>query len=125
MALIDLDERRFDEALAKLTQAIEAQRKLLAVSPKDATAKNFLANHLTNQIRAAEGLGRADLAADAKRELDLLLDSNPRANLPTRESQPRPRRRAGRNRSRPKGPHTRRPGTINNQQRTFSPAVAP
>ncbi len=47
MAMIDLDQRRFDEARDKLTQAIEWQRKALAANPNHPTYRQFLANHWT------------------------------------------------------------------------------
>ncbi|MFI5454550.1 MAG: protein kinase [Isosphaerales bacterium] len=69
MAMIDLDQRRFDKARAKLTQAIEWQRKALAVNPSHPTYRQFLVNHLNGLMVAATGLGRADLADQARREL--------------------------------------------------------
>ena len=78
MALIDLDERQFESARAKLTRAIEWQRKALAANPNHPTYRQFLANHLNNLIRAAKGLGRADEAAEAKRERDELRNSDPK-----------------------------------------------
>jgi len=69
LAMIDLEQRQFDKARAKLTSAIDWQRKALAVSPNHPRYRQFLANHLTNLIQAAEGLGRADQAAKARSEL--------------------------------------------------------
>jgi hypothetical protein len=77
IARIDLDQRRFDAARAKLTQAIEWQRKALAANPNHPTYRRFLANHLTNLIRAAEGLRRADLVDQARHELADLAASDP------------------------------------------------
>jgi tetratricopeptide (TPR) repeat protein len=78
LARIDLDQRRFDEARDKLRRAIESQRKALAAYPDHPNYRRFLANHLINLIRAAEGLGHAAEAAEARRELDELRNSDPR-----------------------------------------------
>ena len=78
MAKIDVGERRFDDARAKLTRAIEWQRKALAANSHHPTYRQFLANHLNGLIIAAEGLGRADEAAEAKRERDVLVNSDPK-----------------------------------------------
>ena len=58
MAMIDLDQRRFDKARDTLTRAIEWQRKALATNPNNPTYRQFLASQLDNLIRATEGLGR-------------------------------------------------------------------
>ncbi len=85
MAMIDLDERRFEVAWAKLILAIECQRKILAASPDQPGCRQFLAGHLTNLIRAAEGLGRVTEAAAAGRELAELEAADPaRATLDVR-----------------------------------------
>src|SRR5207302_924273 len=78
MATIDLDQRQFDEARAKLTRAIEWQRKALAAYPDHPDYRRYLDNHLGNLIAAVEGLGRADEAAAARRERGALRDSDPR-----------------------------------------------
>ncbi len=77
VAGIDLDQRRFDQARTKLARAIELDRKALAANPNHPWYRLFLGYHLTNLIRAAKGLGRADLAAEAKRELIVLRSSDP------------------------------------------------
>jgi serine/threonine protein kinase/Tfp pilus assembly protein PilF len=77
MAVIDLDKRRFDEARVKLKQAIEWQRKALASNPNHPTYRQFLSNHLNNLVRATEGLGLADEADAARRELAELAASDP------------------------------------------------
>ena len=77
MAVIDLGERQFDKARAKLTQAIEWQRKALATNPNHPPYRKFLASQLDNLIKANQGMGRADEAAEAQRELDELRNSNP------------------------------------------------
>jgi eukaryotic-like serine/threonine-protein kinase len=77
MAQIDLDRRRFDEALAKLTQAIKWQRRALAANPNHPTYRQFMANHLINLIKADEGLGHADEADQARRDLVELAASDP------------------------------------------------
>ncbi len=77
MAAIDLGQRQFDQARTKLDQAILLQRKAMAANPAHPSYRYFLTNHLTDLIRAAEGLGRADLAAEVKRQLNELGDSHP------------------------------------------------
>ncbi len=77
MATIDLVEHRPGPAREKLAQAIAAQKKALAIYPDHPTYRQFLANHLTNLIEAAEALGSAAEAADAKRELLDLRNSDP------------------------------------------------
>ena len=77
MARIDLDQRQFDRAQAKLTQAIKWQRKALAANPVHPGYRQFLANHLTNLIEAETGLGSAEAAAEARRQLDELQNSDP------------------------------------------------
>ena len=78
MAEIDLDERRYAEATAKLKRAIECQRKALAVNPDHPTYRHYLTIHLTNLIQAADGLGRAEEAGQARRELAEFGKSDPR-----------------------------------------------
>ena len=75
MAMADLHERRFDAAKVKLAQAIQWQRKALATDPRNPTYRQFLGNHLTNLVAAAEGLG--DEAGDARRQLAELIASDP------------------------------------------------
>ncbi len=52
--------------------------KALAIDPNHPAYRHFLANHLSNLIAAAEGTGRSDEAAKAKRELDDLGIPDPR-----------------------------------------------
>ena len=77
MAVIDLGRRQFDNARAKLTRAIEWQRKALAVNPGHPSYRQFLANHLTVLILAAEGRGQTDVANEARRDLAELAASDP------------------------------------------------
>ena len=85
MGEIELHHRRFDKAREKLLQAVECQRKALAANPTNPMYRRALDHELRNLTRAAEGLGRADEAEHAKRELDELRDSDPRvATLDTR-----------------------------------------
>ena len=77
LSTFDLDQRRFDEALVKLTKAIAWQRKALTVDPNNFQYRNHLTNQFVNLIRAYEGLGRADEAANARRELAELEASDP------------------------------------------------
>jgi serine/threonine protein kinase len=77
-ALIDLDEQHFAKAREDLQEAITWQKNALAANPRNPQYRQFLANHLTNLIKAAQGLGRDDEAAGAKRELAELQASDPR-----------------------------------------------
>ncbi len=56
MAVIDLGERRFDKAQARLTRAIEWQRKALLANPGQPDYRKFLDNHLSYLVQANEGL---------------------------------------------------------------------
>ena len=76
-ALIDIGARRFAEARVLLQQAIDWQKKALAANPRNPTYRQFLANHLTDLIAAARGLGRDDLAAAAQGQLAELNSSDP------------------------------------------------
>jgi serine/threonine-protein kinase len=69
LALIDLDENRFAAARTRLRQAVAWQRKALDAYPAHAKYRLFLANHWTNLIRAARGLGDAEGVAEAERAL--------------------------------------------------------
>ena len=75
--MIDLDAERFEEARARLRQAVEWQRKALAANPANPAYRQLLDNHLTNLITAARGLGDAEGVAEAERELAKLRDSDP------------------------------------------------
>jgi eukaryotic-like serine/threonine-protein kinase len=77
MALIDLDQKRFEEAKIKLVEAIESQRKVLAKNPTHSTARQHLGNHLRNVILAAKGLGQEDVVERAQHDLVELRDSDP------------------------------------------------
>jgi tetratricopeptide (TPR) repeat protein len=78
LATLDLDAKRFAEARDKLRQAIAWQKKALAANPRHPQYRQFLANHLTNLLQAAQGLGDDALAAEARRGLDELQASEPR-----------------------------------------------
>ena len=69
MATIDLDAKRYEDALVRLRQAVEWQRKALASDPTNPTYRQFLADHWTNLVRAAQGLGDSEGVAEAQREL--------------------------------------------------------
>lgn len=77
MVTIDLDGRRFDSARDKLTRAVEWQGKALAANPRDPFVRKLLINHLSKLIDAAEGLGRADEVAEARRARDALVAGDP------------------------------------------------
>ena len=78
MAVIDMDNQRFDKAREALVQAVELERRALAASPNSPLYRGYLDGELQNLIRATQGLGRADEADQAKRELDELRNSDPR-----------------------------------------------
>jgi tetratricopeptide (TPR) repeat protein len=78
MASIDLDEQRFDKARAEILQAIEWQRKHQASNPGNPDSRQRLDDHLSLLIRAAQGLGHTDEAAQATRERDALRASDRR-----------------------------------------------
>jgi tetratricopeptide (TPR) repeat protein len=77
MARIDLDTQRWSHARTKLKQAITWQRKALATNPNHPTYRQFLTNHLTNLIQAANALGNDAEAAEAQRELAELAARDP------------------------------------------------
>jgi serine/threonine-protein kinase len=77
MALIDLAAMRFQQARAKLQQAISWQKKALAANPRHPNHRQFLGKILTNLINAAKALGNNDEARAAERELDDLVASDP------------------------------------------------
>jgi tetratricopeptide (TPR) repeat protein len=77
MALIDLDAKRFAQARGRLEQAITWQKRGLAANPRHRTYRQFLRNHLTSLIRAANSLGNTDEARSAQRELDELAATDP------------------------------------------------
>jgi eukaryotic-like serine/threonine-protein kinase len=77
MAGIDLAERRWSDARAKLTRAIDWQRKAMAANPNDPDFRRSLAVNLAKLIDASEGLGRGVEAAEARRDLAELAASDP------------------------------------------------
>jgi tetratricopeptide (TPR) repeat protein len=77
MAVIDLDAKRFEEARGRLREAVAWQRKALAANPANSQYRQSMALHLINLIRVARGLGDAEGAADAARELAKLRESDP------------------------------------------------
>jgi len=77
MAMIDLGERRLDQGRAKLTRAIELQRKALASNPANPNYRQFLTDHLRNLITAYRGLGDPNGVSKAERELAEIRDSDP------------------------------------------------
>ncbi len=77
IAMLEMDQQQYDKAKDVLAQAIDWQRKALKGDPKNAVFRRFLANHLTNLIRAAEGLSLGALADQARQELTALAASDP------------------------------------------------
>ena len=69
VALIDMDEGRFEEAPAKLNQGVKWLRKALAAEPANAENRRKMADALLAVIRAADRLGHAAEVAEAHREL--------------------------------------------------------
>jgi hypothetical protein len=74
---MDLDAKRFEEARVRLRQAVEWQRKALAKNPSDPLSRQYMDNHLRGLIRAAEGLGDSEGAAESQRALAKLHGSGP------------------------------------------------
>jgi hypothetical protein len=77
MAMIDLSARRLYDGRAKLTRAIELQRKALAFNPANPAYRKFLADHLRNLITAHRALGDPDGVSKAERELAEVRDADP------------------------------------------------
>lgn len=77
MSELDAGQRRFDEARIKAARAIEWQRKAQLLDQNNPSYNNKIIINLINLIRAYEGLGRIDEAADARRELDELEARDP------------------------------------------------
>ena len=77
IAMIETDGHEFEKARATLGQAIEWQRKAMEANSSHPVYRNFLSNHLHNMVIAAEGLGRGDLAEQARRELAELTAGDP------------------------------------------------
>jgi tetratricopeptide (TPR) repeat protein/tRNA A-37 threonylcarbamoyl transferase component Bud32 len=77
VARAELDLRQFAEARTLLLGAIAWQKKALALRPNDPRAHEFLCQHLYNLSEAANGLGLAQEAALARRELTELQSHDP------------------------------------------------
>jgi tetratricopeptide (TPR) repeat protein len=77
VGMIDLDERRYEEARVRFRQAVEWHRKFFAIEPKNPTARQSVDLSLVNLIKAARALGDSSGAAEAQRELAKLRDSDP------------------------------------------------
>jgi tetratricopeptide (TPR) repeat protein len=78
LAVPDLAAQRYEQARTRLREAVDWQKKALAANPRHPAYRQFLANHLKNLIKAAQGLGRTDEAAQAQRDLDELNATDPR-----------------------------------------------
>ncbi len=77
MAELDLDAKRFEEARARLRQAVTLQKKALATVPRHPTCRAFLMEHLDLLIKADKELGRVEEAAGAQRALQDLKAGDP------------------------------------------------
>ncbi len=77
LALIDLDAKRFEQARARLREAVAWQRKALASNPANPTYRKFMSIHFNNLIKAARGLGDHESVAEAERGQATLRDSEP------------------------------------------------
>ncbi len=86
MAMIDLSARRLYDGRAKLTRAVELQRKALAFNPANPAYRKLLADHLRNLITASRGLGDHDGVSKAERELAEIRDSDPAKKSPPPQS---------------------------------------
>jgi serine/threonine-protein kinase len=78
VARLDIDAWRFDEARERIQEASSWQKKYLADNPEDESRRNLAKSYLTNLIKAARGLGRDDVAAAARREVEELNTTDPR-----------------------------------------------
>ncbi len=78
MAELDIDAKRFEEAHARLRQAITLQKQAMATAPMHPTCRRYLAIHLELLAKVASERGQAEEAADAQRDLDQLKASDPR-----------------------------------------------
>jgi hypothetical protein len=78
MALVDLGQKRFDQARSKLSDAMEWQKKALAVFADNALYLDKMSAHLTNLIAACRGLGRENEAVAAEAALLKLKSEDPR-----------------------------------------------
>ncbi|MFO0887938.1 MAG: tetratricopeptide repeat protein [Isosphaeraceae bacterium] len=78
MATIDLDNRRFDEAQARLREAIRWQKQALGTNLKNPEYRQRLINHLTMLPTALSALGRIEEKAEVERELAEMHASDPR-----------------------------------------------
>jgi tetratricopeptide (TPR) repeat protein len=79
LANIDTDAKRFEEARLRYREAIEWDRKALAVDPANPVYRQSLGQHLRALIVAARGLGDSDGVAELERELARLAVSDPSA----------------------------------------------
>ncbi|MDB5349542.1 MAG: pkn [Planctomycetota bacterium] len=77
-AVLDLATHRFAEARDRSREAIVWQRKALAANPRNPTYRQYLTNHVTNHIKACNGLNDTEGAAEARRQLAELQSTDPR-----------------------------------------------
>jgi eukaryotic-like serine/threonine-protein kinase len=77
LAMIELDAKRFEQARDLLRQAIESQRKALAVNSADPNFRKPMDLQLNNLIKAYRGLNDAKGAAEAEQELANFRASDP------------------------------------------------
>jgi tetratricopeptide (TPR) repeat protein len=69
LAMLDMRESRYEQARGRLRQAVEWQQKAVAADPAHPQYRQFLANHLTLMVDAAQRLHDTEGTAEAKREL--------------------------------------------------------
>ena len=77
LALIDMDEKRDEEACVRLREAVQWQRKALASNPTNQNYRHCLATHLSTLVVASRGRGDAEGVIKAERELAELRESDP------------------------------------------------
>jgi tetratricopeptide (TPR) repeat protein len=77
IAEIDLGAERFEKARTRLQQAVELERKALAVNPANPTYRRWLYDYQNHLIAIARALNDAEGLAEAERELATLRDSDP------------------------------------------------
>ncbi|MBL8892457.1 MAG: protein kinase [Planctomycetaceae bacterium] len=77
VALIEIASEQFASARDRLREAVDFQKRALATNINHPTYRQFLDNHYSNMIRAADGLHDLELRLEAERGLAELKLSDP------------------------------------------------
>ena len=77
IAMIDLEEKRFEQARDRLVEAIRWQKAAITVEPLRSEFRQFLENHYSNLLAAAVGLGDETLAEMAQQGMRELQATDP------------------------------------------------